>query len=31
MHENVRRYGTVFNTVAPGTHLTGSLKRYNAV
>ena len=31
LHENVRRYGTVFNTVAPGTHLTGSLKRYTAV
>lgn len=31
LHENVRRYGTVFNTVAPGTHLTGTLKRFIAV
>jgi uncharacterized OsmC-like protein len=27
LHENVRRYGTVFNTVAPGTALTGTLRR----
>ncbi len=27
LHENVRKYGTVFNTVAPGTALTGSLRR----
>jgi uncharacterized OsmC-like protein len=27
LHENVRRYGTVFNTVAPGTELTGVLHR----
>lgn len=27
LHENVRRYGTVFNTVAPGTTLTGTLRR----
>jgi len=27
LHENVRRYGTVFNTVAPGTALAGSLRR----
>jgi len=27
LHENVRRYGTVFNTVAPGTKLTGTLTR----
>jgi uncharacterized OsmC-like protein len=25
LHENVRRYGTVFNTVAPGTMLSGML------
>ena len=31
LHDNVRRYGTVFNTLAPGTHLSGSLKRYTAV
>lgn len=31
LHENVRRYGTVFNTVAPGTTLTGSLKRFTVV
>jgi uncharacterized OsmC-like protein len=24
---NVRQYGTVFNTVAPGTQLTGTLRR----
>jgi len=27
LHENVRRYGTVFNTVAPGTALAGTLRR----
>lgn len=27
LHENVRKYGTVFNTVAPGTQLTGVLRR----
>lgn len=27
LHENVRKYGTVFNTVAPGTALTGVLRR----
>ena len=27
LHENVRKYGTVFNTVAPGTQLTGVLLR----
>lgn len=27
LHENVRKYGTVFNTVAPGTVLTGSIRR----
>jgi uncharacterized OsmC-like protein len=27
LHENVRRYGTVFNTVAPGTQLSGILRR----
>jgi uncharacterized OsmC-like protein len=27
LHENVRRYGTVFNTVAPGTELSGVLAR----
>jgi uncharacterized OsmC-like protein len=27
LHENVRKYGTVFNTVAPGTALTGVLQR----
>ncbi len=29
LHENVRKYGTVFNTVAPGTQLTGTLTRLN--
>jgi uncharacterized OsmC-like protein len=27
LHENVRKYGTVFNTVAPGTDLQGTLTR----
>lgn len=27
LHENVKKYGTVFNTVAPGTHLSGTLRR----
>ena len=27
LHENVRRYGTVYNTVAPGTALAGTLRR----
>lgn len=27
LHENVKRYGTVFNTVAPGTRLSGRLER----
>lgn len=27
LHENVKKYGTVFNTVAPGTQLRGALKR----
>ena len=27
LHENVRKYGTVFNTVAPGTSLTGEIRR----
>ena len=27
LHDNVRKFGTVFNTVAPGTHLTGVLHR----
>lgn len=27
LHENVKKYGTVFNTVAPGTSLTGTLRR----
>jgi uncharacterized OsmC-like protein len=27
LHQNVRRYGTVFNTVAPGTELSGILRR----
>jgi uncharacterized OsmC-like protein len=27
LHDNVRKYGTVFNTVAPGTTLTGTLRR----
>ncbi|MBC3871710.1 OsmC family protein [Undibacterium oligocarboniphilum] len=27
LHENVKKYGTVFNTVAPGTDLKGTLRR----
>lgn len=27
LHDNVRKFGTVFNTVAPGTDLTGTLRR----
>lgn len=27
LHTNVRKYGTVFNTVAPGTDLHGTLRR----
>ncbi|MES2191665.1 MAG: OsmC family protein [Pseudomonadota bacterium] len=27
LHQNIKKYGTVFNTVAPGTHLTGTLRR----
>ena len=27
LHENVRKYGTVFNTVAPGTQLSGVLRK----
>jgi len=27
LHENVRKYGTVFNTIAPGTQLSGELHR----
>ncbi len=30
LHENVRKYGTVFNTVAPGTALSGVLRRADA-
>jgi uncharacterized OsmC-like protein len=31
LHDSVRKYGTVFNTVAPGTELTGTLHRAQAV
>jgi uncharacterized OsmC-like protein len=27
LHENVKKFGTVFNTVAPGTQLSGVLRR----
>lgn len=27
LHDNVRKYGTVFNTIAPGTQLAGALVR----
>ena len=29
LHENVKRYGTVFNTIAPGTALSGTIRRAN--
>ena len=31
LHENVKKYGTVFNTVAPGTNLSGLLVRKNLI
>jgi len=31
LHENVKKYGTVFNTVAPGTNLSGLLIRKNLI
>ena len=31
LHENVKKYGTVFNTVAPGTNLSGWLVRKNMI
>ena len=27
LHDNVKKYGTVFNTIAPGTELSGVLRR----
>jgi uncharacterized OsmC-like protein len=30
LHDNVKKYGTVFNTVAPGTDLQGSIRRASA-
>ena len=27
LHYNVRKFGTVFNTIAPGTELKGALRR----
>ena len=27
LHDNVKKYGTVFNTIAPGTQLSGMLRR----
>ena len=27
LHENIRKYGTVFNTIAPGTRLSGVVRR----
>ena len=27
LHENVKKFGTVFNTIAPGTQLSGRLER----
>lgn len=28
LHDNVKKYGTVFNTIAPGTVLSGVLRRH---
>ena len=30
LHDNVRKYGTVFNTIAPGTNLSGEIRRGRA-
>ena len=30
MHENIRKYGTVYNAVAPDTELSGTLHRAKA-
>lgn len=30
LHDNVKKFGTVFNTVAPGTSLTGVMRRTSA-
>ncbi len=30
LHDNVKKYGTVFNTIAPGTVLSGTLRRKEA-
>lgn len=30
LHENVRKFGTVYNTIAPGTTLRGKLRRAGA-
>ncbi len=27
LHENIRKYGTVYNTIAPGTDLRGTVRR----
>mgnify|MGYP003600041206 FL=1 len=27
LHDNVKKFGTVFNTVAPGTDLSGVMRR----
>jgi uncharacterized OsmC-like protein len=31
LHTNVRKFGTVFNTVAPGTQLSGTLRRQDPI
>ncbi len=31
LHDNVKKYGTVFNTLAPGTQLSGVLRRKSLV
>jgi uncharacterized OsmC-like protein len=31
LHDNVKKFGTVFNTLAPGTQLTGILRRVETI
>jgi hypothetical protein len=31
LHDNVKKFGTMFNTVAPGTQLSGVMRRRSPV
>jgi hypothetical protein len=31
LHDNVKKFGTVFNTVAPGTQVSGVMRRRSPV